>query len=142
MKTNRERIMEEVWPQLAKQGLNVMADAPVERVLAAAQAVIAQQAERAQMLEGLERLGWPCRLVELPEYAEKTTKELLACRAELAALKSGRSPAASHAEEGTDIDVADLWSDALKETGARTYDEALGCFAKKVAAAAVRNHAS
>lgn len=34
-----------------------------------------------------------------------------------------------------EIHLGDLWSDALKETGARTYDEALECFAKKVAAA-------
>lgn len=33
------------------------------------------------------------------------------------------------------MDFADLWSDALKETGAKTYDQALLCFGKKVAAA-------
>lgn len=33
------------------------------------------------------------------------------------------------------MDLADLWADALKETGARTYDQALSCFAQKVAAA-------
>lgn len=87
MTATHERIMEEVWPRLAKEGLNVKADAPIERILTAAQAVIAQQAERAMMLEKLEQLGWPCRLVELPDYVAKLHKELATCREELSALK-------------------------------------------------------
>ncbi len=33
------------------------------------------------------------------------------------------------------MNLSDLWASAIKETGATTYDQALSCFAKKVAAA-------
>ncbi len=39
------------------------------------------RAERNQMLEGLEALGWPCRLVELPAYAMKSDREIDRLRA-------------------------------------------------------------
>lgn len=32
--------------------------------------------EQAKLLEGLERLGWPCRLEELAEYVEKLEAKL------------------------------------------------------------------
>ena len=41
------------------------------------------RAERNQMLEGLEALGWPCRLVELPAYAMKSDREIDRLRAAL-----------------------------------------------------------
>lgn len=39
--------------------------------------------ERNQMLEGLEALGWPCRLVELPAYTAKSDREIGRLRAAL-----------------------------------------------------------
>lgn len=41
------------------------------------------RAERDQMLEGLEALGWPCHLVELPAYAMKSDREIDRLRAAL-----------------------------------------------------------
>jgi len=32
--------------------------------------------ERNKLLEGLENLGWPCRLEELPDYVSRLTREL------------------------------------------------------------------
>jgi hypothetical protein len=48
------------------------------------------EAERDQMLIGLERLGWPCRLVELPGYVETLTRILESTQNELIALKRTR----------------------------------------------------
>jgi hypothetical protein len=39
--------------------------------------------ERDEMLIGLEKLGWPVRLVELPEYCRSMGNELLKVREEL-----------------------------------------------------------
>ena len=43
--------------------------------------------ERNQMLAGLEALGWPCRLVELPAHAAKSYKEIDRLRAQIKRLR-------------------------------------------------------
>ena len=50
-------------------------------------------AKHAQLLEGLENLGWPCRLEELPEY----TRTLSAKLAESEAERDRERKAAEHA---------------------------------------------
>ena len=47
----------------------------------------AMSTERNQMLAGLEALGWPCRLVELPAHAAKSYKEIDRLRAEIKRLR-------------------------------------------------------
>lgn len=39
--------------------------------------------ERNKLLEGLENLGWPCRLEELPDYVAHLTRELREAKREL-----------------------------------------------------------
>jgi hypothetical protein len=43
--------------------------------------------ERATMLEGLENLGWPVRLVELPEYCQQLSSTLSQRNEEVARLR-------------------------------------------------------
>lgn len=55
--------------------------------------------ERDVMLEGLERLGWPCRLIELPEYAAELGREILSLRQEVSRLKAELSDVCTRSAE-------------------------------------------
>lgn len=46
--------------------------------------------ERNEMLIGLEKLGWPCRLGELPAYVKSLSDLLESTRNELAVTKRAR----------------------------------------------------
>lgn len=54
-------------------------------------ALLAVAAKHAQLLEGLENLGWPCRLEELPEYTRTLSAKLAESEAERDRERKGAS---------------------------------------------------
>lgn len=58
----------ETQDQLAILFANDMIGSLEARLEVAEENMKALEEQEATLLEGMERLGWPCRLVELPEY--------------------------------------------------------------------------